>query len=67
VKLTNGVMVILETKGYDEREGVKVQAAERWVRAVNTDGSHGEWRYELTHNPNEVPQIIDRLVGASRS
>lgn len=62
VRLTNGLMVILETKGHDEREGVKVQAAERWVRAVNADGSHGKWRYELTHSPNEVPRIIDRLA-----
>jgi type III restriction enzyme len=62
VKFTNGVMMILETKGYDEREGVKRQAAERWVRAVNADGNHGEWHYELTHNPNEVPYIIDRVA-----
>ena len=27
-------------KGHDPLEGVKVQAAERWVRAVNADGSH---------------------------
>jgi type III restriction enzyme len=59
VELTNGVTLILETKGHDELEGVKRQGAERWVRAVNADGSHGEWRYALTHNPNEVPQIID--------
>jgi type III restriction enzyme len=58
--------VILEIKGHDEREGVKRQAAERWVSAVNAEGGHGEWRYELTHNPNEVPQITDRLAGGSR-
>ncbi len=62
VKLTNGLMLILETKGYDLLEGVKIQAAERWVRAVNADGGHGQWRYELTHNPNDVPQIIDRVA-----
>ena len=31
VRLMNGLMVILETKGHNEREGVKVQAAERWA------------------------------------
>jgi type III restriction enzyme len=62
VKLTNGLTLILETKGHDPLEGVKIQAAERWVRAVNMDGGHGQWRYELTHNPNEVPQIIDRAA-----
>ncbi|MGV0071290.1 BPTD_3080 family restriction endonuclease [Mycobacterium colombiense] len=62
VKLTNGVVLILETKGHDLLEGVKVQAAERWVRAVNTDGSHGKWRYAITHNPNKVRQIIDLVA-----
>jgi type III restriction enzyme len=59
VKLTNGVTLVLETKGHDELEAVKAQAAQRWVRAVNADGSHGEWRYALTHNMTEVPALID--------
>ena len=62
VKLTNGVTLILEAKGHDELEGVKAQAAERWVRAVNADGSHGEWRYELMHNMNEIPALIDCIA-----
>jgi type III restriction enzyme len=62
VKLTNGVMLILETKGHDELEGVKAQAAERWTRAVNAEGSHGKWRYELAHNMNEIPALVDRLA-----
>lgn len=66
VKLTNGVTLILETKGHDELEGVKAQAAERWVRAVNADGSHGEWRYALAHNMNEIPALLD-FVADSRS
>ena len=66
VKLTNGVTLILETKGHDELEGVKKQAAERWVRAVNAEGSYGEWRYELVHNVNDIPALIG-CVAASRS
>ena len=34
--------LILETRGYDELEEVKRQAAERWVTAVNADGSATE-------------------------
>jgi type III restriction enzyme len=63
VKLTNGVMLILETKGHDELEGVKAQAAERWVSAVNADGSHGEWRYALVHNMNEIPALLADIAG----
>jgi type III restriction enzyme len=62
VRLTNGVTLILETKGYDELEGVKAQAAERWVSAVNADGRHGEWRYALVHNMNEIPALLADLA-----
>ena len=63
VGLTNGVTLILETKGHDELEEVKAQAARRWVSAVNADGSHGEWRYALTHNMNEIPALLEDLAG----
>jgi type III restriction enzyme len=59
VKLTNGVTLILEPKGHDELEGVKEQAAGRWVSAVNADGGHGEWRYALVHNMNEIPALLE--------
>ncbi|ORX13077.1 BPTD_3080 family restriction endonuclease [Mycobacterium xenopi] len=62
VKLTNGLMLILETKGHDVLEEIKTQAAQRWVRAVNTEGSHGEWRYAVAHNMNEIPALIERFA-----
>ncbi len=37
--------LILETKGYDPLEEVKRAAAERWVAAVNADGTYGRWAY----------------------
>lgn len=63
VRLTNGVTLILETKGHDELEGIKEQAARRWVAAMNADGSHGEWRYALTHNMNEIPALLEDIAG----
>ena len=59
----DGVTLILETKGYDELEGIKVQAAQRWVSAVNADGSRGEWRYALMHNMNEIPALLEDAAG----
>jgi type III restriction enzyme len=59
VRLDNCVDLVLETKGHDVLEDVKRQAADRWVRAVNADGSFGEWRYELVHNMNEIPGLLD--------
>lgn len=61
-RLSNGITLILETKGYDELEEVKAQAAQRWVRAVNADGIHGRWHYEITHSPPEIPQILERVA-----
>ncbi len=58
VRLNNGVTLILEPKGHDELEGIKVQAAERWVSAVNADGRYGDWRYALVHNMNEIPVLL---------
>jgi len=58
VRLDNGVHLILETKGYDPQEEVKAAAAQRWVDAVNAEGSFGEWRYAIARNPNEIPSIV---------
>ena len=62
VRLTNGVTLILETKGHDPLEEIKEQAARRWVAAVSADGSHGEWRYALTHNMNEIPALLEDVA-----
>jgi type III restriction enzyme len=59
VRLANGVYLVLETKGHDPLEGVKTQAAERWERAVNAEGSFGEWRYEIAHEMNAIPGVLD--------
>jgi type III restriction enzyme len=59
VRLDNGVHLILETKGHDPLEEVKAAAAQRWVAAVNADGSFGEWKYAVAHQVPEVPALID--------
>ncbi|NLW50321.1 MAG: DEAD/DEAH box helicase family protein [Candidatus Brocadiaceae bacterium] len=50
--------LILETKGFDELEGVKRAAAERWVQAVNADGKYGWWAYAVVHSPQETREVI---------
>jgi len=54
--------LILETKGYDESAGVKRQAAERWVAAVNADGQYGIWHYAVAFKPTEVAGLVDGAV-----
>ncbi len=52
------VHLILETKGYDPLEEVKRAAAERWVAAVNADGTYGRWKYAIAKRVSEVNEIL---------
>jgi type III restriction enzyme len=52
--------LILETKGYDPLEEVKRAAAERWVAAVNAEGSFGRWGYALVKKPSEIGPALSR-------
>ena len=54
--------LILETKGYDELEEVKRQAAERWVAAVNAEGSFGAWTFAISKKPTDVRVLLDRIA-----
>ncbi|MCP9470942.1 MAG: hypothetical protein NNA31_13195 [Nitrospira sp.] len=54
--------LILETKGYDPLEEVKGAAAERWVAAVNADGTYGTWRYAVIKKVSDVPSLLGHLV-----
>lgn len=64
VRLTNGVTLILETKGYDDLQHIKEQAARRWVAAVNAEGSFGEWRYAIVSDGSEVPALLSDAIRA---
>ncbi len=56
------VHLILETKGYDPLEEVKRAAAERWVAAVNADGSYGRWEYALARSVSAVPVLLTSVA-----
>ncbi len=53
------INLILETKGFDTLEEIKVAAAKRWVSAVNADGKFGIWEYKIAKRPTDVTKIID--------
>ena len=50
--------LILETKGFDPLEEIKIAAAKRWVAAVNADGSYGRWRYDLVKRVADIPTLL---------
>src|SRR5262249_3963585 len=56
------VHLILETKGYYPLEEVKRAAAERWVSAVNAEGSYGRWRYLLIKQPSAIGAALSAAL-----
>jgi hypothetical protein len=40
---------------------VKRAAAERWVAAVNADGSYGRSQYALAKNVSDVPGMLSQV------
>ena len=59
VRMKSGLNLILEVKGQiRDREPHKMEAAKRWVDAVNNWGRLGTWHYALTLDINEIPAIL---------
>jgi type III restriction enzyme len=52
VRLKNGDMLVLETKGQDtEQDRVKRRYLDEWTQAVNAHGGFGRWRSAVAHTP----------------
>ncbi len=62
LKVDPPLHLILETKGYDPLEDVKRAAAERWVAAVNADGTFGKWSYVVVKKMTDVPKVISEIA-----
>ena len=56
------IHLILETKGFDDLAEVKTQAAQRWINAVNADGTYGVWKFAMARKVGEVRELIDKAV-----
>ncbi len=48
----------LDIKGYDTLVEVKRAVAERWVTAVNADGTYGKWRYAVAKKVSDIPGLL---------
>jgi len=59
--------LILETKGFDPLTEVKKHAAERWVAAVNVDGTYGKWLYTICRKPEDVSKAITDAAASATS
>jgi hypothetical protein len=50
--------LILEAKGYDPLVSLKYSAVQRWIAAVNAEGSCGRWAYRMARVPTDVPEAV---------
>ena len=63
VKLDNGTMLILETKGQETRRDIaKRKALSEWVEAVNSLGEYGIWHNAVSYNVADVDGIINQVL-----
>lgn len=68
MRLTNGLMVLLEIKGHeDDQDRAKHQAARRWVAAVNNWRQLGQWAFHVSRNPQMLERDLGRLFPSLRS
>jgi len=44
------------------RHRAKYIAARGWVDAVNRDGKHGRWAFEVVRDPTEVASVLDGIA-----
>ena len=63
VRLTNGVNLVLEIKGFEpDRVHAKHAAARRWISAVNNWGKLKKWDFLVCRDPQLLGQELNKLV-----
>ncbi len=62
VKLTSGITVILEIKGYEDNQTkAKHQAAKKWIAAVNNWKPAEQWKFHVCRNPQTLKQELAEI------
>lgn len=61
IRLSSGEYLVLETKGRDtEQDQTKRRFLQEWVRAVNAHGGFGRWRWDVSHDPGDILDVLNR-------
>jgi len=67
IRLTNGVMLVLEVKGQDtQKDRTKRSFLDEWVRAVNAHGGFGRWEWDVSKEPREIAGILAKRASEKR-
>ncbi|MEM4202892.1 MAG: DEAD/DEAH box helicase family protein [Candidatus Methanomethylicaceae archaeon] len=62
VRLTNGEMLILETKGKESNQDTfKHRYLDEWVEAVNAHGGFGRWHRAVARQPGEIVDLLEKV------
>ncbi len=63
IRLSNGLNLILEVKGYEnEEDTAKHEAARRWCSAVTNWKKMGQWRFLVSKSPGEIQDNLAYLI-----
>ncbi|MCA9293217.1 MAG: DEAD/DEAH box helicase family protein [Phycisphaerales bacterium] len=61
VRLVDGTMLVLETKGQDNDENrAKRRALNEWIEAVNEHGGFGRWTCDVALTLDEIDSVLHR-------
>ena len=59
IRLQNGTHLVLETKGQDtQKDKTKREFLDEWVKAVNSHGGFGKWRWAVSTHPKDVEALL---------
>ncbi len=59
VRLSNGVLLVLETKGQETaQDRTKRDFLAEWVAAVNEHGGFGRWACDVSRSPSDVADVL---------
>ena len=59
IRLKNGTMLVLETKGRDtDQDKTKREFLGEWCEAVNQDGRFGKWCWNVSFDANDLDAIL---------
>ena len=59
IKLVNGENLVLEVKGEDSQENrTKREFLDEWVKAVNSHGGFGKWKWSVSKNPADLKKLL---------
>ena len=63
IRLDNGTILVLETKGQEtDKDKAKRRALAEWVKAVNSAGEFGRWVNDVSYSVKDVDGIIGKYI-----